>query len=394
VFQKFLPIISILSILFAQIATFILFYSFDKSTAGKVGIAFLWAGFLAKIVFFGGEQSLVKRLLDSDDSTYITGFSLYAMITSTLFLCSIPLVFLFGYLVNLDGVEYIFIITFLMLLTLQWLEIFTKVEGKYHLYYIILFFSGLLLIASYLLAGFYSNVDLFSFIFGHRVIVLCVTVIMLLQLYRSMINHFSIQGWLKILKSDYAFVMLLTISLINVFIDRIFVSATVESASYADYMIIIAIYSLAIMPKALLANQYLILLKTDMQGYFDKVKKMSIIFVPVILLMGFIGYWFITAYLLVDYIFMPHIFGILAISALIEVTLGPAGMVITYRYHPKYNLLPEVTGAVSFVFILLSNNIFDLFSTDHFLLIAIALATSKVVIAWSKLITLKRLKIS
>lgn len=392
--RRYLPIISIASLALNQLAALILFMLFDKEVAGQIGTAFIWASFLSQIIFLGGDQSIVKRLLSGSDSTYVAAFSLYLFITISLLICSTSLVLLFRDSIGLSGVEGIFALTFLMLVSLKWFESFAKVDAKYHLYQMIIFASGLLLIAFYLIGHWSSILHVTEWIAIHRMLICSFTVIVLLIAFRHHIRQFSCEGWGSILKHDFAFVVLLSISFLNVFIDRLFISATVGPLLYADYMLVVSVYALAVMPKIVLSNQYIGVLREDENHYMSKIRKESCLFVSVMMVMGFCGYWFVTKFFLMNYSFMPFLFAIFAVSGLVEAAIGPSGMVVTYRYHPKHNLIPELVGFIVFFVAWLCWRSLTLTSEQVLYVVVIALAISKVVIALAKFFTLKRLQLS
>ncbi len=392
--RRYLPIISIVSLALNQLAALILFMFFDKQVAGQIGTAFIWASFLSQIIFFGGAQSIVKRLLSDSDSTYVAAFSLYLFITMFLLVCSTLLVLLFRDSLGLNGVEGVFAFTFLMLVSLKWFESFAKVDAKYHLYQMIIFASGLLLIAFYLICHWGSILNVMQWITIHRGLIFSFAVIVLFIIFRHHIGQFSYEGWGSILKQDFAFVVLLSISFLNVFIDRLFISSTVGPLLYADYMLVVSVYALAVMPKIILSNQYIGVLKEDENHYMYKIRKESCLFVSIMMVMGFCGYWFVTKFFLINYSFMPFLFAIFAVSGLVEAAIGPSGMVVTYLYHPKHNLIPELVGFIVFFVAWICWSFLALTSEQVLYMVVIALAASKVVIAWAKFFTLKRLQLS
>ncbi|MUK29468.1 hypothetical protein GNP44_05040 [Aliivibrio fischeri] len=387
--KKYLSIVSIASAGINQLATFILLMLFDKAIAGQIGIATIWASFLAQIIFLGGDQSIVKRILHEDD--YISAFSLYFTSTTILFFCTSALVIFFSDRIGITGVVGVFVFTFLMQISLKWYETFAKVESKYHRYQMITLIIGILLIILYLVAYKYTLINVVELLVTHRVLLSIFVLTSIYVTFKHLVTKFSFGKWNKILKSDFMFVVLLTISFVNVFLDKLLVSTNVEPFLYADYMLISSVYMLAILPKVTLSNQYLALLREDEGKYIKKVKHKSLMMVSSMMILGFISYAIVTKFILVDYNFMPYLFMIFAISGILEAMLGPIGMVLTYKYHPKYNVIPEVIGISVFILAWIYSKFVVLTSEQFLFLVVSALAISKVLIAFFKYLTLKRL---
>jgi hypothetical protein len=389
--KTFLPFVSIVSMILGQLSTFIVYFLFDKNVAGQVATIIVWATFFSQIIFMGGDQSLLRRHLQQEERTlpYRSAQSLYFTLSLL-----IPLITTIFLIVNY-GVNSLYSIGALsiFLFSLQkWYELECKVNAKYdmYLYTVLLISIGLLLL--YLSSWVSRFFDVYDALVIHRFLAFFGLLFLLRKMLCSCVTSFSLSGWLTEFNKDLPFLFLLLMSFTNIFFDKLYLSVVVEPGVYADYGLLVAAYGLMIQPKVILSNQYLPNLNLQTQYYFNKVKSLSLIVTIFVGLIGMLFYWIATSFILHGYHFFTFSYLILFLSAVIEASLGPAGMILSYKYKPKYNLVAELVGFCILVLVVVIASIYNSSPSSLICYVALALALAKTTIAFIKLTVLKKIE--
>jgi hypothetical protein len=109
-------------------------------------------------------------------------------------------------------------------------------------------------------------------------------------------------------------------------------------------------------------------------------------------LIGMLFYWIAISFILHGYHFFTLSYLILFLSAVIEASLGPAGMILSYKYKPKYNLVAELVGFCILVLVVVIASIYNSSPSSLICYVALALALAKTTIAFIKLTVLKKIE--
>jgi hypothetical protein len=173
-------------------------------------------------------------------------------------------------------------------------------------------------------------------------------ILLLLFIYEIIIKSISIissddlfNNFKKIIFEDKSFIMLLIVSNIAVYIDKIIISFLIDYRLFADFSLLVSFIVLIYSMKIIFANKYIYLIKHS-KFYLKKTKTESLKYTFIVGFFSFFIYLFITKYYLTNYEFLYIPFLIVFLLILLESALGAAGPVITYIYNPMTNVYFEI----------------------------------------------------
>ena len=335
--------IALIQILIAQISSVLMFKFIDLGIVGEYQKIYYLSSLSYSLLLFGSEQSITTRAVrnKNDDINSYVSFYLNFFIIG-LFFSS-----LVAFLFTDFGVKQIIIlfITSISLYAIKIHQTFVTIEKKLVLFYkrgIIL--SSLLILLYYFSMITNTNNDVvIFFVFRFAIIAVLIYYIPKDSNFR-LIYKSGISNYLNIINKDIYFIIFFTISNLYLFIDRILLIDVLDNASYANYVFNFSIASFFFLPKMIVANRFI-----NESTIYDFRKKVIFKSLPISILLffGFIIFY----YPLINFLKLESNFNYLCIIyciALIDLLLGPNGMVLQIRYDEKKLISGEIIGLLIF----------------------------------------------
>lgn len=350
--------------LLMQLSGFSLYFLFSKTLVGELQVANNYANFLLLIALLGSDQSLSKRIIHKDLSDYSAGIFVYAMLFTIISLLSL---YYFHLSFQNDVLTVFLAESLILILVLKVFEVYTRVEGKLRIYYIKIIQYTVYTLILYIFLGVVQYLGYKATLFHFIVVKLILLLYMLLTVNATLnlkkyFNFHYTKNIASILKKDVWFIILMAAININLFIDKLMVAHYISFDEFAEYSLIVSIVLLLFMPKIVLSNNYLRIIKHE--KIFSRVVRLQSLYSTLFLsVVVFCGYYIIVNYF-ISYGFHYLLFLVGAVCALIDAFFGPNGMILQYNYSPKYVLKVELIGLLTLL-ILVSISLF-LEDLDYF----------------------------
>ena len=335
--------IALIQILIAQISSVLMFKFIDLGIVGEYQKIYYLSSLSYSLLLFGSEQSITTRAVrnKNDDINSYVSFYLNFFIIG-LFFSS-----LVAFLFTDFGVKQIIIlfITSISLYAIKIHQTFVTIEKKLVLFYkrgIIL--SSLLILLYYFSMITNTNNDVVIFFVFRFAIIAVLIYYIPKDINFRLIYKSGISNYLNIINKDIYFIIFFTISNLYLFIDRILLIDVLDNASYANYVFNFSIASFFFLPKMIVANRFI-----NESTIYDFRKKVIFKSLPISILLffGFIIFY----YPLINFLKLESNFNYLCIIyciALIDLLLGPNGMVLQIRYDEKKLISGEIIGLLIF----------------------------------------------
>ncbi|TKF86911.1 hypothetical protein FCV82_12100, partial [Vibrio breoganii] len=347
-FNRFLPLISIGTIVLTQLSTLLLMVGFGKQAAGELGKIVVWSLFASQLCILGGEQASIKSLLNRSketESINLTFLSFTLISLTALFF----IVYANDIFKDFTLGQSIFLTSVLMLVLLKWSENYLKVVSKYQVSQVVLFLLSTLLLLLYGLAYYTKYSSIYDFFLLHRMVGLTIAIVIFIYAIKLNSIKFRLKINIKVFAKNWAFILALFFGLLNAFIDKLLLTKILNANSYADFMLLSSIIALAVQPKMVVSNQYLSKIKVDTWEYFNKVRAEATILTIVVVLIGYVAYLTLTTYVLDDYHLYSLAYIFLAIFCVLDCAFGPTTTIINYIYNPKFTLYADIFGFALFL---------------------------------------------
>lgn len=321
-----------------------MFKFIDLGIVGEYQKIYYLSSLSYSLLLFGSEQSITTRAVRNKN----TDLNSYASFYLNFFVVGLFFSSLIAFLFTNFGLKEItiFLTTSISLYVIKIHQTFVTIEKNLILYYKRGIIMSLLLIVLYYLSMVTEkNDDVIIFFLFRFIIVLMLLYYIIKDINFKLIYKPGLFKFLNIIKKDIYFIIFFTVSNLYLFIDRILLIDVLDNTSYANYIFNFSIASFFFLPKMIIANKFI------NQSTIDDFRKKVIyksLPISILLFLGFIIFY----HPLIDFLGLESNFNylcIIYIIAIIDLVLGPNGMVLQIRYDEKKLISGEIICLLTFL---------------------------------------------
>ena len=335
--------LAIVQTIVAQFSSILLYKLIELETVGAYQKFYYSGSLVYTLLLLGSEQAIVtrkvkkqKNIIDDQTSSYfllfaigLLGYLLFTILT-------------LGY-----EFEELFIISTIIisLYLIKVHQTFVTVENNYNKFYLRSIIISLFLILLYYLFYLLGLTNQIILLGCSRILIVA---FYLIFISRDVLHTFRFKfqpSILKVLKKDFYFILFFIISSVYLFIDRVLLIESLDNISYANYVFNFSLASFFFLPKIVISNQYIN--KCREEGFKLMIFKKSIPFYILVMVGFLIAYYPVINFLKLESNFWILI--LISVIALLDLILGPNGMVLQIKYNERKLISGEIMALTIFL---------------------------------------------
>lgn len=346
--------------LFSQGFTLLLMWLLDPNLIGNILELSLIGYLITALLYFGSDQALsvayvnhLNQIKDDNPNLRECVSHVIFLGLAVLFICLIPLYFFH----SLESSFFLILSVSLNFYVLKGIEIFLRSNNKLSKFFLISLFQVFVVNLLFLFFWAAFGIDgLNSMTFSRILSTFFLAIFIPWKLIFEVFKFLSLNK--NVIKYFSNFSLNGIVSYILSQIDKLLASWHFDGAAYAALSLMSNLANLISFPKIITSNQFIRSVSNE-KFYLTKVRVLSLIysFCFGVILLG--SFFLLKDIILTEYKFENFIWIFLLSACLIEILIGPIGLVLQYNYSVKYVVLSDLLTTFTLIIVFLITKDFN-----------------------------------